>query len=272
MTRASHPASIPVNYSLKNIIASILSDIPAARRYSESRKRRLYRATQSSLDGHPHLRALLSPRLIRAYPFEGSRFFARVGVLPPALVIVDERFHNLCCLPYWTVYSDGKGHAYRRFDRCPGYGRLPGCPPHARPVGEVHAILRRSTHFIVLQTRLLQERWQVKWKFDVLHRLAREVEAACGPGTVTGVFGSGPCAACSPQYCRQNQLCRTPALQTASLEACGICVARLCDDLALLTGNRSWTLTWLRHFGLPQQQPKRWKYVEAIAISVRDAH
>jgi len=266
MEQRGHTHRLPVNYSIKNIIASILSDVPAARRFSADRKRRLYRSALRSLEDYPRLQALLNARRIRAYPFDGSRFFARVAVLPPELVVVDERFQNLCCLPYWTVYSDGKGHAYRRFDRCPGYGKLPGCPPKARPVAEVKKLLDRSTHVIVLQTKRLQERWRVKWKFDVLHRLGREIDEVCGSGTVTGVFGSGPCAACNAQYCLYGRPCKTPALRTASLEACGICVARLCDDLALLTGDRAWKLTWLRHFGLPQQRPKTWKYVEAIAI------
>lgn len=266
MKQSARTRRLPVNYSVKNIIASILSDIPAARRYAYEKKRRLYLTCLQSLDRYPDLKSLLTVPHICAYPFDGSTFFARVGVLPPNIVIVDERFQNLCCLPYWTVYSDGKGHAYRRFDRCPGYGRLPGCPPNAPPVEKVRKLLDRSTHFIVLQTKRLQERWQVKWKFDVLYRLGREIDEVCGKGTVTAGFGSGPCAACSAQYCLYGSPCRTPALRTASLEACGICVAQLCDDLALLTGDHAWKLTWLRHFGLPQQQPKTWKYVEAIAI------
>jgi hypothetical protein len=48
----------------------------------------------------------------------------------------------------------------------------------------------------------------------------------------------------------------------------GICVDRLCSDLALLTANKAWKLTWLRHFGLPQQRPKKWKYVEAISLGL----
>ena len=40
------------------------------------------------------------------------------------------------------------------------------------------------------------------------------------------------------------------------------------SDLAMLTGIKSWQLTWLKHFGLPQQRPKQWKYVEAISIKL----
>ncbi|MEI6127881.1 MAG: DUF2284 domain-containing protein, partial [Pseudomonadota bacterium] len=115
---------------------------------------------------------------------------------------------------------------------------------------------------------LLAERWEVGWKFAVLHRLARDIENIFGKSAVTGTFGSGPCSACAAQYCLHHQPCKTPELKTISLESMGICVDRLCTDLALLTGNNSWKLTWLRHFGFPQQTPKKWKYVEAISLKI----
>ena len=74
-----------------------------------------------------------------------------------------------------------------------------------------------------------------------------------GPHSVTGIYGSGPCNACSAQTCLCAQPCASPALQTPALESLGICVERICDDLADLTGNTSWRLRWLKHFGLPQQ-------------------
>ncbi len=259
---------VPVNYSIKHIIDCILSDTRRARRFSEKSKIKRYREALQAITRHPELARLLTPGHLRAYPIQGARFFSRIGVLPPELVIADARFQNLCTLPYWTVYRDTKGATYKRFDRCPGYGWLPGCPPQAPGVADVQNILDRSTHVVVLQTRLLQERWEVGWKFDVLHRLAREIETACGQGAVTGKFGSGPCGACKAQHCLYHQPCKSPERKTASLESMGICVDRLCSDLALLTGNKAWKLTWLRHFGLPQQRPKKWKYVEAISLGL----
>ena len=259
---------LPLNYSIKNIIASLLQDIPHADRFSTRRKKELYQNARQVINNNKQLKSILSLKHIHNYPIPESSFFARLGVLPAQLVIVDERFQNLCGMPYWTVYNNGRGGTYKRFDKCPGYGRLPGCPPLGMSIGDVYESLRRSTHIIVLQTRLLNERWNVKWKFDVLHRLARDIEDACGIGVVTGRFGSGPCNACSAQYCLKNQECKSPDLKTVSLEGAGICVDRLCSDLALVTGNRAWKLIWLKHFGLPQQRPKQWKYVEAITVNI----
>ena len=50
--------------------------------------------------------------------------------------------------------------------------------------------------FIVLQTRRMNERWGVGWKFAVLHRLARHIESVLGKGSVIEKYGSGPCNAC----------------------------------------------------------------------------
>jgi hypothetical protein len=260
--------TLPVNYSIRTIIDSILSDTPSARKYSSSKKQCIYRELRTKVSKKNELYRLLSQRHILSYPIEGAGLFSRVGMLPPELVIVDERFKNMCCMPYWTIYKGTDGGAYKRFDRCPGYGWLPGCPPQSPPVAAVQAILDRADVFIVLQTRLLSERWGVGWKFAVLHRLACEIESALGKGAVLERYGSGPCNACASQHCLHSEPCPSHELKTVSLESMGICVDRVCSDLALLTGDVRWRLTWLKHFGLPQQTPKKWKYVEALAVKL----
>jgi predicted metal-binding protein len=174
----------------------------------------------------------------------------------------------MCTLPYWTIYRDKKGSAFRRFDKCPGYGWLPGCPPNSASVEKVQKILDRSDLFIVLQTRLQSERWDTGWKFAVLHKLANDIENLLGKNSVTGKYGSGPCTACKAQYCLSNRPCKSPRLKTASLEAMGICVEMLCNDLALLSNQNAWKIKWLKHFGLPKQTPKKWKYVVAISVKL----
>ena len=259
---------IPVNYSVKNIIYSILEDNPKARKYSDAKKKKLYNNCLNYLNKCPELKKILSIAHIRKYPVKGVNFFARIGVIPPELVIVDERIKNMCTLPYWTLYNDKKGNIYRGFGKCPGHGWLPSCPPNSPSVEKVQKILDQSDFFIVLQTKLLSERGDTMWKFTVLHRLAHEIEKVLGKKSVTGKYGSGPCTACKSQNCIYNKPCKSPELKTISLESMGICVERLCTDLALLTGQNAWKITWLKHFGLPQQTPKKWKYVEAISVKM----
>jgi predicted metal-binding protein len=259
---------LPVNYSVRNIIDSILSDTPRAKKYSKLKKIRIYRQLKTKISNLPEVDKLLTSSHITSYKIEGAHFFARIGILPPELVIADERFKNMCCMPYWTIYKGADGAAYKRFDRCPGYGWLPGCPPQSPPVDTVQAILDKADLFIVLQTKPLVERWKVGWKFAVLHRLADDIEKVLGKGTVIERYGSGPCNACTAQHCLHSTPCESPQLKTISLESMGICVDRLCSDLALLTGDSRWRITWLKHFGLPQQTPEKWKYVEALAVKL----
>jgi len=259
---------LPVNYSIRNIVDNILSDIPRARKLSVSKKKSFYRLLNQKVNNKPELSSILKTKHIQKYPIEGAGFFARIAVLPPELVVADERFKSMCCLPYWTIYKGSDGAAYKRFDRCPGYGWLPGCPPQSAEVRQVQEKLDKADLFIVLQTKLMAKRWGVGWKFAVLHRLAREIENILGPGTVLERYGSGPCNACAAQHCLHSQPCKAPKLKTVSLESMGICVDRLCSDLAQLTGDARWKLSWLKHFGLPQQTPKKWKYVEALAVKL----
>jgi len=257
---------LPVAYSVRTIVHCILTDNPKACRYTTAHKRSAYRACRARLEALPRLLQTLQLRRLHAHASEKARFFARIGVLPPELVIVDERFKHLCMLPYWTIHADQHGRAYRSYGMCPGYGRLPGCPPDSVPVGTVQSLVDQSDFFVVLQTRLHNDRPSDTWRFDVLHGLSRDIEHVLGRGSVVAKFGAGPCNACAARHCLYGQPCKTPRLQTVSLESAGICVDRLCSDLALLTNNPAWRLTWLKHFGFPQQTPRKWKYVEALAV------
>ncbi|MCP4627605.1 MAG: hypothetical protein GY850_29430, partial [bacterium] len=90
---------LPINYSVKNIIASILLDNPKAHNTTAGIKKRLYQSVQKKVASHPELSSILSLKHIRSYPIKGSRFFARIGILPPELVVVDQRIKDLCSLP-----------------------------------------------------------------------------------------------------------------------------------------------------------------------------
>ncbi len=259
---------LPINYSIKNIVGCILADNRAAKRYTSSAKKKRYGNVIKNIQSRCALKSVLSISHIKKYPVDGVHYFARIGVLPPELVIVDKRIQDMCALPFWTIYRSGRGPSYRHFGPCPGYDRLPGCPPNAPPTEKTQTMLDSSDALVVLQTKLLDERWNDQWKFAVLHRLASDLAEALGPSAITGVYGSGPCSACTQQHCRYNSPCRHPERQTISLEARGICVERMCDDLSLVTGNKAWKISWLKHFGFAQQSPKTWKYVVAVSIKL----
>jgi len=260
---------LPVNYSIKNVIDSILEDNPKARRLTRTRKGLLYKGSLKALEKSPELKKLVSLSSIRNYPYEGAKNFARIGILSPEMVIVDQRLKDMCMMPYWIFRPDAGGGKTKHFGRCPGYGNLPGCPPQSYPVEAVEAKLKKADLFIVLQTALTAKRGDLAvWKFHVLNRLKRDIEKALGEGSVVEKYGSGPCAACKTLSCMLGKPCKTPTLKTISLESMGICVDRICEDLAELTGQKAWKINWMKHFGFPQQKPKSWKYVEALAVKL----
>ena len=259
--------TLPVNYSVKNIIDSILQDNANAQQYTPEQKKERYRTCIALLNTYPELKKILSLLHIRNISISGADRFARIGVLPPELVVVDQRIKNMCTMPYWTVRTDERGKPVRRFSQCPGYNMLPGCPPRSPRVETVQKLLDRSSLFIVIQTRLLSGRGEgAQWKFLVLHRLAADIAKILGSGAVVQKFGSGPCAACNIMSCMKGKTCGSPALKIYSLESMGVCVDALCSDLSFLTGNNDWEIRWLKHFGFKQQAPKKWKYVQAIAL------
>jgi hypothetical protein len=171
---------LPINYSIQNIVDSMLSDNPVAKSYTDPKKKKLYKERLDRLSKFPEIIKILSASHIRSYPVKGASFFARIGVLPPELVVVDRRVKDLCTLPYWTVYKDKNGKEYRNFGKCPGYGWLPCCPPNSPQVEQVQDSINRSDLFIVLQTRLQSERWNTQWKFQVLHQLAKDIRSILG--------------------------------------------------------------------------------------------
>jgi hypothetical protein len=52
------------------------------------------------------------------------------------------------------------------------------------------------------------------------------------------------------------------------MESMGFPVGHLCRDMALMTGDDSWPLTWIKRWGLETQWPKAWKVHFGIAIKL----
>jgi len=159
------------------------------------------------------------------------------------MIIVNQRIKDMCMMPYWIFRPDAGGNQTKTFGRCPGYGNLPGCPPNTISVEEVEEKLIKADLFIVLQTRLTAKRGDLAtWKFHVLNRLKHDIEKVLGKGSVVEKYGSGPCVACPAISCMQGKPCKSPKLKTVSLESMGICVDRLCEDLADITGQNAWKI------------------------------
>ena len=213
------------------------------------------------------LKQVLSIEHIRKYPIPFAKRAARIGIIPPELVVVDSRIQDMCILPFWTYYGSGEGS----FSRCGGVGTFSCCPPFSLKAEKVQALIDRADIFAVLQTRAAVNVGNDPGaQFRMINRLVDEVNACLGRKAVIQKFAGGPCFACYPESCLCEGQCRAPELKVPSLEGMGICVDQLCKDMALLTGDEKWKVNWIKGFGADTQTPKVWKATVGLAIQLRE--
>ncbi len=255
------------NYSIENIAQSIARDSEAGKRYTEEEKRKLYHERLLLVEAFLPLRQVLTLDYVRSSDVPWAKRIARLAVIPPEMVVVDSRIQDMCSLPFWTYYGMGEGS----FGRCAGVGAFSCCPPFNLPAEKVRLKLDKSDVFLVMQTSpgLMMSGGDPGAQFQLINRLAGDIDALMGKGTVVQKFGGGPCFACYPESCEGGGACREPHLKVPSLEGMGICVDQLCKDLALLTGDSDWKITWIKGFGTPDQKPKKMKATVGLAIQLK---
>jgi hypothetical protein len=255
------------NYSIENIAQSIARDSEAGKRYTEEEKRKLYHERLLLVEAFLPLRQVLTLDHVRSSDVPWAKRIARLAVIPPEMVVVDSRIQDMCSLPFWTYYGMGEGS----FGRCAGVGAFSCCPPFNLPAEKVRLKLDKSDVFLVMQTSpgLMMSGGDPGAQFQLINRLAGDIDALMGKGTVVQKFGGGPCFACYPESCEGGGACREPHLKVPSLEGMGICVDQLCKDLALLTGDSDWKITWIKGFGTPDQKPKKMKATVGLAIQLK---
>lgn len=258
-----------INYSIDNIERSIVADTPISTKYSGAQKKKLYREKEKLLNRLPDLKRMINIQHVHKYPFKGMKNFARVGFLPSRLVISDNRIKDMCQNQFWTVFrSQRKRKGELSFTRCPGLERHSSCPYFTPPAEKIRQKLDSADIFIALQSRLFNETKDVQWEYLTINRLREEIESLLGKKAVVQQFGAGPCQACHPHPCLGMGKCRNPKQRAPALEAMGVPVGQLCRDLSLLTGDKSWEIKWIKHFGLPNMTPKKWKVTFGLSVKL----
>ena len=254
------------NYSIEGIAQSIVKDHPVSKKYTDGDKKRMYSECQEKLETFPELKALISLDHIDSYKNTFTSCLKQPAIIPPEIVVVDSRIQDMCALPYWSYYgSTGEG----RFGACMGIGAFSCCPPFSLKADKVQAKLDKADLFLVLQT---QSRdfgvGESGDQAETINFLAKEITEVLGKGSVVQKFGGGPCVACSPEPCVCGGECRAPKNKIPSLESLGVCVDQLCKDCALLTGDNTWPITWIKGFGSPNQPSMQIKVTVALAIKL----
>jgi predicted metal-binding protein len=256
-----------INYSPDNIERSIVADNPIGTKYSDAEKKKLYREKEKLVNRFPELKKLLDIKTIHKFPIEGVKNFGRIGFLPPELVITDDRIKEMCHNQWWVPPLPGV-KAHKKFMHCPGLNHHSSCPYFTPPAEKVRKILDKADIFIAFQTKLFSELGGVPWEWATINRLREEVEAIFGKKAVLRQFGAGPCQYCYPEPCLTMGKCRHPEKQVPALEAMGIACGQLCRDLSLITGDKSWEIKWIKHWGFPHQTPKKWKVIFGLAVKL----
>ncbi|RMF94626.1 MAG: hypothetical protein D6734_07265 [Candidatus Schekmanbacteria bacterium] len=260
-----------INYSIDNIERSIVADSEVGNMYSPTQKKKLYKEKQKLLNNFTELKKIIDIKHIHQYPIEGVRNFARIAAIPPEIVISDDRIKDMCQNQLWTSFVSQKTNKrIKRFTRCPGLETRSSCPYFTPPARKVRQLLNKADIFVVLQSKLFNEFGFVQWQFKTINRLREEIESILGKKSIIQQFGAGPCQACYPHHCLEHGKCRMPERQTPALEAMGIPVGQLCRDTAYLTGNKAWEIKWIKHFGLPNMTPKKWKVVFGLAVKLKN--
>lgn len=256
------------NYSVDSIERSIVMDNSIGN-ISLTTKQKLYKDAIAKLSKYPELEKLIDIKHIRTYPFEGVKNFVRTGTLPSKIVISDQRIRDMCRNPFWySLPNDDGTQGEMRFGPCPFLKIHSSCPYHSSLSSEkIRAKLDRSDILIVIQTKLLNQRDIPPYQFPILHKLTKEIKNILGPKSVVQKFGCGHCRACK-KPCLGNGDCRKPELQISSFESQGIAVGQLTRDLSFFSGNKAWEVKFLKHFGMPNMTPKKWKYSIGLAIKL----
>ena len=258
-----------INYSIDNIERSIVADTLVGTKYSNSQKKKLYREKEKALNKFPELEKIINIRHIHKYPIKGVKIFSRIGIIPSKFVISDNRIKDMCQNQFWTAFRrQRKRKGELRFTRCPGLEQHSSCPYFSPPAEKVREKLDKADIFIALQTKLFNEVKDIEWEYLTINRLREEVESLIGKKAIIQQFGAGPCQSCHPLPCLGMGKCRDPRKQAPALESMGVPVGQLCRDMALLTGDKAWEIKWIKHFGLPNMTPKKWKVLFGLAVKL----
>lgn len=216
---------------------------------------------QRSLSGWEKLGAISAVcnlealRKLRAKKGIAPDKIARVEIVHPEIIMVDDRIPNLCSAKY--LRADGK------LEACGGIRhKMSACPDFAPKPEETRRVLSDANAVVVVQAEGLTEYNHQ----GQLHRTLLKIENGVKENNfeVVGSWVAGPCRIC-PE-CLNDGDCRAPNLRRYSMEGSSIGVFLTCARIAGATGDENWKLDLIRHWGLPNQSSQTFKSVVALAV------
>lgn len=259
-----------INYDISNIHDCIVEDREDYQRIGQGEKKKLYRDRINRAQKNPELKEILSMKHIHGYDVKDVENFARIGILPPELIIVDERIRDMCLNQFWLTNPITRVKA---FGRCPAYNNRPCCPPLSPSPKDTRKLLDRSDIFVMLQSKLLgneaimtDPHWG--WQYDTVLKLEEELKSALGKSKVLAKYGAGPCVICGPIGCTRDETCKHPDKKFCAVESVGMAVGQMCRDMTYLSGDKRWEINWIKNWSLPTQTLNKFKLTFGLALKL----
>jgi hypothetical protein len=186
-----------IAYGVQVIHDCIVRDTEISRKFdSKSKKLSLYREKEKLLNRHPDLKKMIDVKFLSSLDPKRGKLVGKVGWLPAALIITDERIRGMCrnMFTYPKFVSEKVGI---NFGPCPGSGKMSACPPFSLTPEETRAKLDQADIFIAIQSRYFVDPPGIPgWQDVLVNKFKKEVEKRKGKGTITAAFGAGPCQLC----------------------------------------------------------------------------
>jgi predicted metal-binding protein len=144
-------------------------------------------------------------------------------------------------------------HRIREFchkNRCGNYGAHYMCPPHVGTVGELAQRIRRYSNAFLLQYAksmdVVGDPLAVTRSKVEFHQRILQLEEVLKKSRITELWCliGGDCALCEPCKAANAEPCQYPDRARTSLEAIGVDVMALLDELGLDSTFRADRITW----------------------------
>jgi hypothetical protein len=258
-----------VAYGIGVIQSCIARDTDVSKKFNaKGKKDALYRKKKKLLDKHREIKEMIDLKFVKSLNRERGKYVNKVDWIPSELLITDSRIQGMCrnLFTYSKIYQEKTGLS---FGPCPGFNTMSACPPFSPSPEKTRAKLDKADIFIAIQSKYFIEPPEIAgWHDFLINKFKKEIEKVEGTGSVTVTFGAGPCQVCRPQPCLGGGDCRVPKKRIFALESSGVPVGRLCEDMALMTGNGGWKIRWIKYIGTPGQTSKRWKTTAGLAVKL----
>ena len=149
-----------------------------------------------------------------------------------------------------VLVPEARVHSYCRENKCGNFGQSYMCPPHTGTLNEINIKLRKFSQGILLQYTVnvdVKHDWPgIRQSMVDFHHKILEAEVFLKTTGINDLWGitAGTCGLCEVCAAKSAKPCVYPDQARASMEALGIDVISLLDNLGLANQFYNDKITW----------------------------